>query len=182
MHARPHCTRGWAQPAISLHPWVAVPPRRYCAPPGPFPASRSHRCDERMPGLSPLPELRAVAQRTPQCCHPITPGCPLPLGWLHLPPRPSLSAGFTWMGRFICNTQPAAGGQHPDGRHAWGRVGSGDGFPPAPQGWVRFGVVRCPEPPDTDTWWPPGAHHPAAGLYGCGCDTCLARRCAHTRV
>lgn len=24
--------------------------------------------------------------------------------WMDLPPRPSLSAGFTWMGRFICNT------------------------------------------------------------------------------
>lgn len=95
MHARPHCTRGWAQPAISLHPWVAVPPRRCCAPPGPFPASRSHRCDERMPGLSLNYVLWLSAPLS--AAIPSPPGVPCPWGgctYLPVPRCPPASPGW----------------------------------------------------------------------------------------
>lgn len=58
---------------------------------------------------------KQTSPRQPPRCHRVPhhplgwPSAPLPVqgsrGRGDLPPRPSLSAGFTWMGRFICNTQ-----------------------------------------------------------------------------
>lgn len=57
--------------------------------------------------------LPAEAPGIPLC--PRWPCAPLPVRGSRergdLPPRPSLSAGFTWMGRFICKTQAGVGGQ-----------------------------------------------------------------------
>jgi len=59
-----------------------------------------------------IPRDATVSPSIPRgaLCPPARAGQP---GKRDLPPRPSLSAGFTWMGRFICNTQAGAGGQRP---------------------------------------------------------------------
>lgn len=159
-------------------PVVTVQSRRCCSPPGPFPASGFHRCDERMPGLSPLPELQAGAQHTPGCRHPIIPRC---LG-VAVPTSSSLAVRRLHLDGAV-HLQHTTGSGRSGQRHILTDAVHG-------AGWVLGMVCPWPRRAGCALGWSDvqshltqtrgGSRHPAAGPYGCGCDTRLARRCAHT--